>query len=82
MNNTRQFKIAFDRSREIAECIATVYEALTEKGYNPVSQMVGYVLSGDPSYITGHNGARSMISRFERDEILEFLLKNYLKISD
>lgn len=82
MNSTRQFKIAYDRSREIAECIANVYQALTEKGYNPVSQMVGYVLSGDPSYITSHNGARSLISRFERDEILEFLLKNYLKIND
>ncbi len=80
MENTMKFNLGFDRSKEISEGIALVYEALTEKGYNPVSQMVGYILSGDPSYITGHKNARSIISRFERDELLEFLLKNYLEI--
>ncbi len=58
--------------------IATVYRALTEKGYNPVSQIVGYVMSGDPTYITSHLGARSLIMKVERDEIIEELLKDYI----
>ena len=60
------------------EVIATVYRALTEKGYNPVSQIVGYVMSGDPTYITSHLGARSLIMKVERDEIIEELLKDYI----
>ena len=55
-----------------------VYEALSEKGYNPVNQIVGYIMSGDPTYITSHNGARSLIMKVERDEILEVLLQNYI----
>ena len=82
MDGTKKFNLSIDRSQEISMCIATVYQALTEKGYDPVSQMVGFILSGDPSYITGHNGARSLIGRFERDELIEFLLKDYLKIKD
>ena len=80
MDDTMKFNLVFDRGKELAECIAKVYEALTEKGYDPVSQMVGYILSGDPSYITSHHNARTMISKFERDEIIEFLLKNYLNL--
>ena len=82
MDGTQRFNLSIDRNSEISTCIASVYQALTEKGYDPVSQMVGYILSGDPSYITGHNGARSLIGRFERDELIEFLLKDYLDIKD
>ena len=59
--------------------IRAVYKALTEKGYNPIDQMVGYILSGDPTYITSHNNARSLIRKLERDELLEELLKSYLR---
>jgi len=57
-----------------------VYDALKEKGYNPVNQMVGYLISGDPTYITNYNGARALVRKLERDEILEEVLKNYLRI--
>ncbi len=57
----------------------TVYHALTEKGYNPVNQIVGYIMSGDPTYITNHQGARSLIMKVERDELVEELLKEYIK---
>ena len=59
--------------------LAKVYEALKEKGYNPVNQIVGYIMSGDPTYITSHKGARSMIMKVERDELVEELLKEYIK---
>ena len=59
----------------------TVYGALTEKGYNPVNQIVGYIMSGDPTYITSHNNARSLIMKVERDEIVEEVLKEYIKES-
>ena len=61
------------------EIIISVYTALVEKGYNPINQIVGYILSGDPSYITAHNNARSMIRKLERDEILEELVKYYVQ---
>jgi uncharacterized protein (UPF0297 family) len=57
-----------------------VYDALKEKGYNPVNQMVGYLISGDPTYITNYNGARALVRKLERDEILEEVIKNYLRI--
>ena len=57
----------------------TVYEALTEKGYNPVNQIVGYIMSGDPTYITSHKNARSLIMKVERDELVEEMLNNYIK---
>ena len=63
---------------EVKDIIASVYEALTEKGYNPVNQIVGYVMSGDPTYITSHKGARSLIMKAERDEIIEELLEDYI----
>lgn len=77
--NTQYFKTIKDQDKVVTETIADVYNALTEKGYNPVSQIVGYIMSGDPTYITSHNGARSEIMRVERDEIIEELLKDYIK---
>lgn len=68
-----------ERTKEVREIICAVFNALKVKGYNPVSQMVGYILSGDPTYITNYNNARSIIGRVERDEILEELVKNYIK---
>lgn len=67
-----------DQTEIVKETIDKVYVALTEKGYNPVSQIVGYIMSGDPTYITSHNGARSLIMRVERDEIVEQLLRDYI----
>ena len=67
-----------ERERLIRGIINDVYTALSEKGYNPISQLVGYVMSGDPTYITNHNGARSMITRIERDEIVEELFNSYI----
>jgi uncharacterized protein (UPF0297 family) len=78
INNTQYFKVQKEPEIEVKDIIASVYAALTEKGYNPVSQIVGYVMSGDPTYITSHNGARSLIMKVERDEILEELLGDYI----
>ena len=66
-------------STSVKAVLSSVYEALTEKGYNPVNQIVGYIMSGDPTYITSYNGARSLIMKVERDEIMEFLVKFYVK---
>lgn len=63
---------------DVKSVLATVYEALTEKGYNPVNQIVGYIMSGDPTYITSHNNARSLIMKVERDELVEELLIEYI----
>lgn len=79
LNQTQQFKFGASREDYIRGVISEVYSALEEKGYNPVSQMVGYILSGDPTYITGHKNARSLIMKVERDEIMEFLVKFYVK---
>lgn len=78
INNTQYFKVQKDQDQVVKGIIDSVYLALTEKGYNPVSQIVGYIMSGDPTYITSHNGARSMIMRVERDEIIEELLRDYI----
>ena len=79
--NTQYFKIQNDANMLVKDTIDSVYVALTEKGYNPVSQIVGYIMSGDPTYITSHNGARSQIMRVERDEIIEELLNEYIDIN-
>lgn len=79
INNTQYFKVQKDQEFEVKDVIAKIYEALTEKGYNPVNQIVGYIMSGDPTYITSHKGARSLIMRVERDEIIEELLEDYIK---
>lgn len=79
MDNTQQVEVYKDNGLDVVDILAQVYEALSEKGYNPVSQIVGYIMSGDPTYITSHNGARSLIMRVERDEIIEVLLEDYIK---
>ena len=75
---TRKFSIAIEKDEEIRQILTTVYQALEEKGYNPINQIVGYILSGDPSYITGHNNARNLVRQIERDDLVEALLKNFL----
>lgn len=78
MNHTMRFEVDKFKEKKAEEIILTVYKALEEKGYNPINQMIGYILSGDPSYITSHNNARTMIRELERDELLEELFRNYL----
>ncbi|BCN31717.1 IreB family regulatory phosphoprotein [Anaeromicropila herbilytica] len=78
IHNTQYFKVKKEPEIKVKDILAKVYNALTEKGYNPVNQIVGYVMSGDPTYITSHNGARSLIMKVEKDEILEELLKDYI----
>ena len=77
--NTQLFKVDLEKDYDVREIIASVYEALTEKGYNPVNQIVGYLMSGDPTYITSHKGARSLIMRAESDEIIELFLEDYIE---
>lgn len=77
---TMKFNIKDVKDQEKKEILEYVYNALKEKGYHPVNQMIGYLLSGDPTYITTHNDARKMIRKIERDEILEELLKSYLEM--
>ena len=81
MNNesTQNIVPIKDATVDVREIIGEVYDALTEKGYNPVNQIVGYIMSGDPTYITSHKGARSMIMKVERDELVEELLNEYIK---
>ena len=67
-----------EKNEKTREILKEVYKALTEKGYNPINQIVGYILSGDPTYITSHNGARNLIRQVERDELLEEMVKNYI----
>lgn len=74
---TREFPSASDREATIRQILLVVFEALEEKGYNPVSQIVGYILSEDPTYITNHRNARTLISKIDRDEILEAVTKYY-----
>ena len=82
-NNNMDFTMKFEAQKENQfserEVVEKVYKALTEKGYNPVNQLVGYFLSGDPSYITSHNNARSIIRKFERDERLEEIIRAYVE---
>ena len=75
---TVKFNVETERA-DPKKIILSVYQALSEKGYNPINQIVGYILSGDPSYITSYNGARSLVRKLERDEILEELVSNYVK---
>ena len=80
MKNTQFFKTVQDDTKlEGSQVLEQVYFALTEKGYNPINQIVGYIMSGDPTYITSHKSARSLIMKVERDEILEELMKNYVE---
>ena len=77
-DKTMSFKVEKDSSLETRELMKKVYEALVEKGYNPINQIVGYILSGDPTYITSHNDARNKIRTIERDELLEKMVKSYI----
>ena len=77
--NTRYIKVETEPMTGVQMVLSTVYEALREKGYNPVNQIVGYIMSGDPTFITSHNSARSLIMKVERDEIIEELLRNYIR---
>ena len=79
INKTQYFKVPKEVQPVVKDVIDSVYEALTEKGYNPVNQMVGYIMCGDPTYITSHNGARSLIMKMERDELVEEMLKAYIE---
>lgn len=79
VQDTQFFRAVQENKMDVNEVLKLVYEALTEKGYNPLNQIVGYVMSGDPTYITSHNSARSLIMKVERDEIVEELLKSYIE---
>ena len=76
---TRKFNLNEDRDEEIKAILTAVYNALQEKGYNPINQIVGYILSEDPTYITNYNNARSLIRKLDRDELLQELVKQYLR---
>jgi uncharacterized protein (UPF0297 family) len=75
---TVKFKVEKDMDVDARKILREVFKALEEKGYNPINQIVGYLLSGDPAYITSHSNARNLIRKLERDELLEELLKNYI----
>lgn len=82
MDETMSFKVEREKNIRAKEMLIEVYEALGEKGYNPINQIVGYILSGDPTYITSHNNARNLIRQIERDELLEKMVKNYIGLED
>lgn len=77
--STQDINIVKDTMIEVPDILEKVYEALSEKGYNPVNQIVGYIMSGDPTYITSYKNARSLIMKAERDELIEVLLENYIQ---
>ena len=79
LSNTQFFQVTTEPEISVKKVLDVVYNAMAEKGYNPVNQIVGYIMSGDPTYITSHNGARSMIMKVERDELVEELLKEYIR---
>ncbi len=79
IDSTQNFKVLPETENRVGDILQQVYRAMTEKGYNPVNQIVGYIMSGDPTYITSHNNARSLIMKVERDELVEELLKVYIE---
>ena len=79
-DKTMKFSVEKDSNMETKDIMKKVYDALVEKGYNPINQIVGYILSGDPTYITSHNDARNLIRKVERDELLEKMVKSYIGI--
>ncbi len=81
-DETMFFQKPKQEKTQTKEILKEVYEALTEKGYNPINQIVGYILSGDPTYITSYKGARNLIRQIERDELLEKMVKNYIGMED
>lgn len=82
VDKTLSFKVEKDKSVRAKEILKQVYQALVEKGYNPINQIVGYILSGDPTYITSHNNARNKIRTIERDELLEKMVRNFIDLDD
>ena len=81
INNTQFFTVQKEPELQVSDVLEIVYKALKEKGYNPVNQIVGYIMSGDPTYMTSHNNARSLIMKVERDELVEEVLKTYIENS-
>ena len=81
-DKTMCFKMEKDNGVDSQQLLREVYEALVEKGYNPINQIVGYILSGDPTYITSHNNARNLIRQLERDELLEKMVRNYIGLGE
>ena len=79
LGNTQFFKVEAEPETGVKVILSAVFEALTEKGYNPVNQIVGYIMSGDPTYITSYRNARSLIMKVERDELVEELFREYIK---
>ena len=82
LGNTQFFKVEIEPETGVKKVLEVVYEALMEKGYNPVNQIVGYIMSGDPTYITSHKGARSLIMKVERDELVEEMLTEYIRANN
>ncbi len=78
-NSTQYFNFSLEPEIRVKDILDAVYDAMVEKGYNPVNQIVGYIMSGDPTYITSHKNARSMIMKVERDELVEELLREYIR---
>ena len=78
----RDFHVEKEKNNKTKEILKSVYEALEQKGYNPINQIVGYILSGDPTYITSHNNARNLIRQLERDELLEKMVRNYIGLGE
>ncbi len=79
IHETQYFKVEMDQEDSVSRILEDVYDALMEKGYNPVNQIVGYIMSGDPTYITSHKNARSIIMKAEKDELVEELLTSYIR---
>ena len=82
MDETMKFDVEKEQTARAKEILKEVYSALKEKGYEPINQIVGYILSGDPTYITSHKGARNLIRQIERDELLEKMVKEYINIDE
>ena len=80
LDGTRKFNLKEESDKEMKRVLQTVYDALKEKGYNPINQIVGYLLSEDPTYITNYNNARSLIRKIDRDELMQELISNYLDL--
>ena len=81
-DKTMSFNFEKEKNTKTREILKDVYEALVEKGYNPINQIVGYILSGDPTYITSHKDARNKIRQIERDELLEMMIRNYIGLDE
>ena len=79
LNHTQYFKVEKEPELQVKDVLRVVFAAMKEKGYNPVNQIVGYIMSGDPTYITSHKGARSLIMKVERDELVEEIMRSYIQ---